>query len=116
VEARGREPRREYLGGANAMRGTACGVRVTLARTVRTLRLHESSKPSVSGSSELAPKARRTARAEKRGGWRRGETSESETQGRYRHETRPERSREEQGVKRLRKPEDAAQPGQASPV
>jgi hypothetical protein len=35
---------------------------------------------------------------------------------RYRHETRPEGSREEQSVRRLRKPVDAAQPGEASPV
>jgi hypothetical protein len=35
---------------------------------------------------------------------------------RYRHETGPEGSREEQGVKRLRKPVDAAQPGEASLV
>jgi len=35
----------------------------------------------------------------------------AEAQGRYRHETRPERHGAEQGVKRLRKPEDAAQPG-----
>jgi hypothetical protein len=46
----------------------------------------------------------------------RGKPLGVKAQGRYRHETRPERLRVEQGVKRLRKPEDAAQPGQASPV
>lgn len=40
-----------------------------------------------------------------------GNPLKTEAQGRYRHETRPERLRAEQGVKRLRKPEDAAQPG-----
>jgi hypothetical protein len=35
---------------------------------------------------------------------------------RYRHETRPEGLQVEQGVKRLRKPEGAAQPDEASPV
>jgi hypothetical protein len=45
-----------------------------------------------------------------------GKPLKVETQGRYRHETRPGRLRAEQSVKRLRKPEDAAQPGEASPV
>ena len=35
---------------------------------------------------------------------------------RYRHEIRPDGFREEQSVKRLRKPAGAAQPGEASPV
>jgi hypothetical protein len=35
---------------------------------------------------------------------------------RHRHETRPEGLRVEQSVKRLRKPEGAAQPGEANPV
>jgi hypothetical protein len=45
-----------------------------------------------------------------------GNPLKAETQGRYRHETRPDRLQAEQSVKRLRKPEGAAQPGQASPV
>jgi hypothetical protein len=45
-----------------------------------------------------------------------GKPLKAETQGRYRHETRPERLRAEQSVKRLRKPGGAAQPGQAIPV
>jgi hypothetical protein len=45
-----------------------------------------------------------------------GKPLKVKTQGRYRHETRPERLRAEQSVKRLRKPEGAAQPGEASPV
>jgi hypothetical protein len=39
-----------------------------------------------------------------------------EAQGRYRCETKPGRLREEEGVKRLRKSEGAAQPGEVSPV
>jgi hypothetical protein len=39
-----------------------------------------------------------------------------EAQGRYRCEIKPGRLREEEGVKRLRKSEGAAQPGEASPV
>ena len=35
---------------------------------------------------------------------------------RHRHETRPEGSRAEQSVKRLREPEGAAQPGEVNPV
>jgi hypothetical protein len=45
-----------------------------------------------------------------------GKPLKAKTQGRYRHETRPERLRAEQSVKRLRKPEGAAQPGEAIPV
>jgi aryl-alcohol dehydrogenase-like predicted oxidoreductase len=45
-----------------------------------------------------------------------GKPLKAKVQGRYWHETRPERLRAEQSVKRLRKPEGAAQPGEASPV
>jgi hypothetical protein len=45
-----------------------------------------------------------------------GKPLKAKTQGRYRHETRPERLRAEQSVKRLRKPEGAAQPGAVNPV
>jgi hypothetical protein len=45
-----------------------------------------------------------------------GKPLKAKTQGRYRHETRPERLRAEQSVKRLRKPEGAAQPGEVNPV
>jgi hypothetical protein len=45
-----------------------------------------------------------------------GKPLKVEAQGRYRHETRPERFRAEQSVERSRKPEDAAQPGEVSPV
>jgi hypothetical protein len=34
----------------------------------------------------------------------------------YRHETRPGRPGEEQSAERLKKPESAAQPGEANPV
>jgi hypothetical protein len=45
-----------------------------------------------------------------------GKPLKAKAQGRYRHETRPERLQAEQSVKRLRKPEGAAQPGEANPV
>jgi hypothetical protein len=45
-----------------------------------------------------------------------GKPLKVKAQGRYRHETRPERLQAEQSVKRLRKPEGAAQPGEANPV
>jgi hypothetical protein len=45
-----------------------------------------------------------------------GKPLKAKAQGRYRHETRPGRLRAEQGVKRLRKPGGAAQPGEANPV
>lgn len=46
----------------------------------------------------------------------RNEPLKGETHGRYRRETKPEGFREEQGARRLRKPEGAAQPGEANPV
>jgi hypothetical protein len=45
-----------------------------------------------------------------------GKPLKAKAQGRYRHETRPGRLRAEQGVKRLRKPGGAAQPGEVNPV
>ena len=45
-----------------------------------------------------------------------GKPLKAKAQGRYRHETRPERLRAEQSVKRLRKPGGAAQPGEVNPV
>jgi hypothetical protein len=45
-----------------------------------------------------------------------GKPLKGKPQRRYRHETRPEGFREEQSVKRLRKPEGVAQPGEANPV
>jgi hypothetical protein len=45
-----------------------------------------------------------------------GKPLKAKSQGRYRHETRPERLQAEQSVKRLRKPEGAAQPGEVIPV
>jgi hypothetical protein len=45
-----------------------------------------------------------------------GKPLKVEAQGRYPHETRREGFRAEQGVRRLRKPGGAAQPGEASPV
>ena len=45
-----------------------------------------------------------------------GKPLKGKPQRRYRHETGPEGFREERSVKRLRKPEGAAQPGEASLV
>jgi hypothetical protein len=45
-----------------------------------------------------------------------GKPLKGEPQRRYRRETKPEGPREEQSVKRLKKPGGAAQPGEASPV
>jgi uncharacterized membrane protein len=47
---------------------------------------------------------------------RKGNPLQGEPHERYRREIKPNGFREEEGVKRLRKPEDAAQPGVASPV
>jgi hypothetical protein len=45
-----------------------------------------------------------------------GKPLKAKAQGRHRHETRPKRSQAEQSVMRLRKPEGAAQPGEANLV
>jgi hypothetical protein len=47
---------------------------------------------------------------------REGKSLKVEAQGRDRHETRPDGLRAEQSVKRSKKPEGAAQPGEANPV
>jgi hypothetical protein len=54
--------------------------------------------------------------AERRPGDRKGNPLKGEPQERRRYETRPAGYRGERSVTRPRKPEDAAQPGQASPV
>jgi hypothetical protein len=46
----------------------------------------------------------------------RGNPLKAKAQGRYRHETRPERLQMEQSVKRVRNPEGVAQPGSESLV
>jgi hypothetical protein len=53
---------------------------------------------------------------ERRTATREGNPLKGKPQECFRHETRPGRIGEEQGVKRLRKPESAAQPGEANPV
>jgi hypothetical protein len=45
-----------------------------------------------------------------------GNPLKEKPQERYWREIKPEGSREEEGVRRLRKPEDAAQSGEANPV
>jgi len=82
-------------------------------------------KPLKSGREEARPGRRRgptvkrhEGKVPSRGGLAtaEGKPLKAEAQGRYRHETRPERLRAEQSVMRLRKPEGAAQPGEVIPV
>jgi hypothetical protein len=88
---------------------------------VRTPRVHESSKPTSCGPYRhprdvWAPSKRHGGQVSLRGepATVEGKTLKAEAQGRYRHETRPERLRAEQSVEGPRKAEGAAQPGQAS--
>jgi hypothetical protein len=64
VEARGRGPKGETLGGAKARRGSARGYRVTPARGERTFRMHESLEPrrALSGASRSNGKRGRARR------------------------------------------------------
>jgi len=119
------EPRLQgvYLEEVKAKRGSAGGSWVTPARLERISRMRKSSKSSVDEPSDLAgadvgQSKRQGGQVSSRGGpaTGRGKPLKAEAQGRYRHETRSERLQAEQGVKRLRKPEGAAQPGEASPV
>jgi hypothetical protein len=66
------------------------------------------------GSLDNARRGRRTERIRRLRG--RNKPLKGKTQGRYRREIEPERFREERSAKRLKKPEGAAQPGEASPV
>jgi hypothetical protein len=123
VEARGQGRVGVSLVEVNVKRGSAGRNRVTPACTVRTRRVR---KPSKSGLGEEP--SWQTSNPVTHNGMEgrfhrevelatgEGKTLKAESQGRYRHETRPERLRAEQSVKRLRKPEGAAQPGGASPV
>jgi hypothetical protein len=79
-------------------------------------------RPSTASTSNSAActcsdNTRRGSRAE-RSRWprRRSKPLKGKAQGRFRCETEPEGSREEQDVKRLRKPEGVAQPGEVNPV
>jgi hypothetical protein len=45
-----------------------------------------------------------------------GKPLKAKTQGRFRYETGPERLWSEQDIRRLRKPEGVAQPGEVYPV
>jgi hypothetical protein len=110
-------------GASNARRGSASSNRVTPACLVRTPWMR---KPLKSGPGEETSwptwnpvddnGTRGRGRREADPATREGKPLQAETQGRYRHERRPERLRAEQSVKRLRKPEGAAQPEEASPV
>jgi hypothetical protein len=71
----------------------------------------------LSGISRDMDNARRGRQVERPGRLRgRMKTLKGEAQGRYRRETKPEGSREERGVRRLRKPVGAAQSGEANPA
>jgi len=105
------------------MGGSAIGPRVTPARSERTHRMRKPLK-SQAGADTAWQVAVSVNQNGTKGRGRReaspapgeGNPPKAKAQGRYRHETRPERLRVEQGVKRLRKPGGAAQPGEASLV
>ena len=106
----------------NAKRGSAGSPRVTPDCRERTLQMR---KPLESGPARSVLADIRTGRQQRHEGkvtlrgvpaTGEGKPLKAKAQGRYRHETGPERSQVEEGVKRLRKPEGAAQLGQASPV
>jgi len=122
VEARSQGRSGETLEEENAKRGSTGSHRVTPACRERTLQMR---KPLESGLARSVLADIRTGRQQRHEGkvtprgvpaTGEGNPLKAKAQGRYRHETRLERLQVEQGVKRLRKPEDAAQPGQASPV
>jgi hypothetical protein len=129
VEARGRGPEGETLGGQNAMRGTTCGHRVTppaangppecnqsleLARVPAGASFLGTTTQALSSDTTQGQEGQAASRGVAAIG--RGKPLKAEAQGRYRHETRPERQRRNQSVKRLKKSEGAAQPGEANPV
>lgn len=104
----------EHLEEENAKRGTTYRNRVTPACRERTLQMLE---PLKTGAVKDRPGRRRSCPLERHEGkdaprgapaTGEGKPLKAEAQGRYRHETRLERSRVEESVKRLRKPEDAA--------
>jgi len=106
-----------------ATRGSAGGHRVTPARPERTLWMRKSSKSQADDTHTWRARISATQngkedRFRRKAGPATGEGKplKVKAQGRDRHETRPEGLRAEQRVKRLRKPEGAAQPGEASPV
>jgi hypothetical protein len=74
------------------MRGTACGPRVTPARSERTSRVHQSLELVRSSFGTFERRQEGQARRYKRGvaAIGRGNPLKAEAQGRYRHETRPE--------------------------
>jgi hypothetical protein len=129
VEARGRGPEGETLGGQKAMRGTTCGPRVTPPAANGPPECIQSLKSGVGvtrrESSGLRIEMQSTDNTQRQEGQAaskdaaaigRGNPLKAEAQGRYRHETRPEGTRRNESVKRSRKPEGAAQPGEANPV
>jgi hypothetical protein len=123
VEARGQDRVGASLEEVNVKRGSAARYRVTPACRYG---LPGCVHPRSRGREKSRPGRRRSRPLKngKEGRFRReaelatgeGNPLKAKTQGRYRHETRPERLRAEQSVKRLRKPEGAAQPGEAVPV
>jgi hypothetical protein len=115
-------PLGESLEEVNARRGSASRYRVTPACLERTPWMRKSLKPRLEQASSwpmtIPSTKRHEGQAPSKGGPATGEGKplKVEAQGRHRHETRPEGLRAEQSVKRLRKPEGAAQPGEANPV
>jgi hypothetical protein len=112
MEAWSRGPKGETLEGAKAMRGADCGPPGNTGPRKRIFRMHQSLKPPrsrlktgpekalepamVPGPRQVerlagrrSGTARGAGRAERRGGYRKGETSEGGIPGALRHETRP---------------------------
>lgn len=107
----------------NARRGSADGSRVTPVRSARTLRMRKPLEPLVTAAATWQLQAWSLVNGTKGRGRREaspatgeGNPLKAKAQGRYRHETRLERLQAEGSVKRSRKPEDAAKPGEASPA
>jgi hypothetical protein len=117
VETRGQDPRRELLEEVKAKRGSTIECRLTPTRCERTSRVHQSLEPASSVQITVAFGRRPDSGTQRQEGQSaskdvaaigRGNPLKVKTQGRHRHETRPEGFRVEESVKRLKKPEGAA--------
>jgi hypothetical protein len=115
-------PRGESHGEVNAKRGSASRYRVTPACLERIPWMREPLKPRLEPALswpttiESTRTARREGSVERRSRYRGGKTSESGNPRALPARNKAGRLRAEQGVKRLRKPVGAAQPGEAIPV
>ena len=124
MEARDRGPWGQHLEEVTPREDRPADHRVTPARGERIHRMLEPSKPRAAREHRRFGVGR-SGRGNGKEGWPRreagrlpvgGNLRRRKTQERRRHETRPAGLRAEQSVKRPRKSEGAAQPGEASPV